>query len=291
MTEQNAPIIKMSELLLAIKVAISEGNEPQLNHLLEKIDAGDCIDLALESAKAGQAKFLRHFHRLGFDLHEAVLQAALPHPECLRYVVSHLSERVSSDKWIIEACAAYHPIESISILQSAGWPLPPLLCQEAAKAGRLDVLEYAFRNGCPLDTPNTCVYGDYYSYIVFYILWSWTTVDIQDRIDCLAYAIQHGCALREEFCEEAVRLGDFHILRYLRENPYRHCPWNPKRILQTSVRGVIKDYIEYCLYDLLPITSPVGGVSCGEQSYACGKWGCVRCSLDHTMGKPRSLSL
>jgi len=261
---------KMSDLILAIQDAIREGNEPQIYYLLEKINAADCIDLSLEAAKYGHTKLLRLFRRMGFGFHYKTIHAALPYPECLRYVVRYLSQRLSSHSMdrIIEKCAIKHPLESIYVLEEAGWVLPTLLSQCAAKVGRLDVLEYAFNSGCLLDT--TIQYSDGYrmSYIVVCIIES--DAQLENRMECLQYVIKNGCKLREEFCEAAARLGEFDILRYLRENPYRCCPWNPARILQKGLaRGVIKDYIEYCL--------SYRGAYCGEDNYICGKLGCVVC--------------
>jgi hypothetical protein len=289
LTETNTSLYKMSELIIAIKNAIREGNEGELYELLNKINASDCIDLSLEAAKAGQLKLLRVFRRMGFDIHEKVLRAALPHPECLRYAVRHLSERLSYQQMenIMESCAMFQPLESICVLQEAGWGLPRLLCQYAAKGGRLDVLEYAFRNGCLLDTAMKYMYGECMSCIVPCITSS--KASIEDRIECLGYVIQNGCELREEFCEDAVQLEEFHILRYLRENPYRACPWKPEELAPLA-KGVIKEYIEFCLYQLPPeiVKSSGFGVYCGERGYECGKSGCHNCSM---VMRERSMSI
>ena len=267
----------MAELIVDIKTAIHEGNEAQLYQLLNKIYPKECIDISLESAKAGKLRMLRKSHHIGFPIHEQVLRAAVPYPDCLSYAVRNLSERLSCCKKeeIMESCG----LESIRILKEAGWVMPRLLCQKAAKEGRLDILDYAFRNGCLLDATVKYMYGECFSYIVLCIISS--VAGLEDRLECLKYVIQHGCELREEFCEEAVLLNDINILRYLRENPYRVCPWNPEQLL-LSAEGVIKEYIEYSLFV---------GAFCGERGYICGKYGCENCSPGLKMKGGRSLSI
>jgi hypothetical protein len=276
MTESNNPY-KMSDHILAIKTAIREGNEQQLYELLNMIEPSDCIDISLESAKAGQLRMLRKSNHIGFPIHEEVLLAALPYPDCLRYAVRHLSERLSCDQMenIMESCG----LESICVLREAGWTLPRLLCQSAGKRGDIIVLDYAFRNGCLLDTVVKYMYGECISYIVPCITLS--TAPMEDRIDCLGYVINNGCELREEFCEDAVRLEEFHILRYLRENPYRACPWKPQQLLPFA-KGVIKEYIEFCLSEQL-FDVCGGGAYCGERGYICGKSGCHNCCKDRAL--------
>lgn len=267
MTETATFIIKMSEL--AIKTAIRQGNESHVYELLNKMNPSECIDLALEAAASGQLKLLHQLRRMGFDIHEKVVCASIRHPECLRYAVRHLSERLSCEQMenIMESCG----LESLQVLKELGWGLPRLLCQYAAKRGQLDVLEYAFRNGCLLDTVMKYMYGDCMSYIVPCITSS--NALIEERIECLDYVIHNGCELREEFCEDAVRLEEFHILRYLRENPYRPCPWKPVELLPLA-KGVIKEYIEFSLSE----HNVCGmGAYCGERGYMCGKSGCDRC--------------
>ena len=229
----------MSELI----TAIHEGNEDQLYKLLNKMVPSECIDISLESAKAGNLKMLQKSHRIGFSIHEQVIRATVPYPDCLHYAVRHLSERLSNGQKesIMESCG----LESLIILKEAGWCLPRLLCQKAAKEGDLKILDYAFRNGCLLDATVKYMYGECLSYIVLCIISS--VACLEYRLECLEYVIKNGCELREEFCEEALLLNELNILRYLRENPYRVCPWNPDRLLPLS-EGVIKEYIEYnCL--------------------------------------------
>ena len=288
MTETNTRY-KMSDLILAIKTAIREGNESKIYELLNKMNPLECIDLALEAAAAGQQRLLRIFRRMGFDIHEKVLRAALPHPECLRYAVRHLSQRLYCEQMenIMESCAMFQTLESIRILREAGWILPRLLCQYAAKGGQLDVLEYAFRNGCLLDTEVKYMYGECISYIIPCITSS--KASLEDRIECLGYVIQNGCQLREEFCEDAVRLEEFHILRYLRENPYRACPWNTRQLVPLA-KGVIKEYIEFCLSESFFDVCGVGAY-CGERGYMCGKSGCDRCLVCVREDIDRSLSI
>lgn len=261
----------MSELI----TAIHEGNEEQLYKLLNKIDPSECIDISLESAKAGNLKMLRKSYHVGFSIHEEVIRAAVPYPDCLHYAIRHLSERLSGGQKesIMESCG----LESLNVLKQAGWCLPRLLCQKAVKEGNLEILDYAFRNGCLLDTTVKYMYGECLSYIVPCILSS--DACIEDRLECLEYVIKNGCELREEFCEEAVRLNQLNILRYLRENPYRTCPWNPDKLLFLA-EGVIKEYIEYnnCL-----------GIFCGERGYICDKSGCENCSSG--IIRVRSLSI
>lgn len=79
------------------------------------------------------------------------------------------------------------------------------VCLKAARYNRLDILEYAHRNGCPI------------------------TVRVSERaakwdhIDCLAYAHEHGFPWAATVCAKAAHAGNLGCLEWLREHG---CPWD-----------------------------------------------------------------
>jgi hypothetical protein len=206
----------------------------------------------------------------GDIINKNMIMDVICHPEDLRKVLVKMKKplRQIDQNFVLEAAVFDNaPLESFEILLYAGWSLSPLLCHQAGRAGRLDILKFAFENGCLLDTTIPYVYGQFEANFVSFII-TGTNLDPSSDIllECLEYAIQNGCILRKEFCEQAAEMGKVDILKFLIENDYRPCPWEYEAVVNAGTMSVL----EY----ILTFTP---GVFCGERGYRCQKSGCERC--------------
>ena len=106
-------------------------------------------------------------------------------------------------------CAAYNgnldilvwTKENKDIILTSGF----LLCNEAAKGGQLQVLQWLHQNGSP-SNDNTC-----------------RAAAANGHLDVLQWLHQNGCPWNEDTFSGAARNGHFEILKWLHENG---CPWN-----------------------------------------------------------------
>ena len=106
------------------------------------------------------------------------------------------------------------------------------MCHVAAEGGSVEILQYAHENGCRLDE-RTC----------------WKAA-AGGHFGVLKYAHEHGCPWDEETCMEAARGGHLHVLRYLHANG---CPWD-YATCKYAARGGHLDVLKYavkrgCMFD------------------------------------------
>lgn len=284
-TSREYHIIEMSSWETEMELAIKEQNLDYAKVLFGLNDSYDWNGCEL-AAKFGCLEFLVFCHEQGHPLTIDVVAAGIHYTDCLEYILQYIPEKEISEvdqKMLMNECANRGLIESIQRMVDAGWAISNLLCHYAAEAGDWDTLEYVFQLGAPLDiifqySPDSSKEDEEESQmqlsVVEYILKS--EAPMRHRIKCLAFAIDNGCELREEFCEDAVQLNNYMILRYLRENPFRQCPWNLKRLQRLSNSSEIRNYLK----QNKPTVNPGSGAVCGEDGYECGKDGCLECLFE-----------
>lgn len=178
----------------------------------------------------------------GVPIDEYMIKDVLDYPDVLRTALANLRTplNISTQQYLMETAAFHSPIESFDVMLESGWKLPQLLCHQAGRAGRVELLEYAFMKGCLLDTTVPYALGNFEANIVQFVI-SGGVAPIKKLMECLEYAIQNNCVLRKEFYDEAFENGNMELIQYL------------------------KHYFGY---------------SCGERGYLCHKDGCERCYID-----------
>lgn len=234
------------------------------------------------SAKYGCFDFLDFCYTEGQPITLNVIERALHYPDCLSYAIEYVDKISRHDQdTLMNACAQRGLIESIQVMIDAGWQISNLMCHYAAEAGDWDTLEFVFQLGAPLDVTIPCTKGQMTLSVIEYILNS--DQPLRHRIKCMAFAIDNGCELREEFCEDAVQSNSYILLKYLRENPFRQCPWNLSVLRKINHTLEIEQYFNKCQPNF-PKKNIArkklyagSGAVCGEYGYECGKVGCLGC--------------
>ena len=140
---------------------------------------------------------------------------ALP-PELLRLVLLELDD-LSLIVFARAAGACWRAVKDARLSRSPrgipGW------CEQAARDGRLRVLQYLREEGCPWD------------------MWTCYSAAQYGHLECLRYARENGCPWDEETCSRAASGGRLECLRYLHENG---CPWDETTCWQAAAGGHLK---------------------------------------------------
>jgi hypothetical protein len=145
-----------------------------------------------------------------------------------------------------ELYAANGYIESFKVLESknGGNRLSNMVCAQAARGGHIEFLRYAFSKGYPLEPCVQTAFGPEKIYIVKYILMG--SYDNPNRYEqlkqCLEFAIDNGCELKEEFCVTAAKQGDLPMLLLLRDYD---CPFHYKTVCDVAKKGGYFELYEY----------------------------------------------
>ena len=106
------------------------------------------------------------------------------------------------------------------------------VCREAAKAGHLEILEWAHEHDCPWDN-GTCweaAVGGHFECLTYAhehgCPWDKGTcweAAVRGHLECLTYAHEHGCPWDETTCSHAALYGNLNCLTYAHEHG---CPWD-----------------------------------------------------------------
>ena len=93
--------------------------------------------------------------------------------------------------------------------------LGPKICKAAARAGKLEVLQWARANGCPWSA--TC-----------------SKAAAGGHLEVLQWAHANGCPWNELTCSEAAKGGHLAVLKWARANG---CPWDELTCSEAAARG------------------------------------------------------
>ena len=100
-----------------------------------------------------------------------------------------------------------------------GCPWNESTCHYAAKNGNLECLKYAFNNGCPWDEL-TC-----------------SNAASNGHLECLKYAHNNGCPWYEYTCYYAAQNGHLECLKYTHTNG---CPWTKYTCSHAASNGQLE---------------------------------------------------
>ena len=103
--------------------------------------------------------------------------------------------------------------------ETLGLPWDERTSYEAAKAGRLDVLQYLHAGGCPWDA-NTA-----------------NAAAARGSLELLSFVHSHGCPWNARCCASAARNGNFESLVFARE---LGCPWDENVTFFAAARGELE---------------------------------------------------
>jgi hypothetical protein len=99
-------------------------------------------------------------------------------------------------------------------------PLPPHICNIAARHGYLECLKYLHENGCPWKS-QTCAIAA-----------------INGHLECLKYLHENGCPWTQFTCSAAAEGGHLECLKYAHENG---CPWS-SLTCESTASGAIRTH-------------------------------------------------
>jgi hypothetical protein len=121
--------------------------------------------------------------------------------------------------WNERTCASAAADGKLNILQYAynnGCPWDENTCAKAAEYGHLDILQWARNNGCPWDQ-RTC-----------------TLAAEKGHLDILQWARDNNCPWDANTCEKAAEYGHLHVLQWARTNG---CEWNIRTCNEAAKNG------------------------------------------------------
>ena len=108
-------------------------------------------------------------------------------------------------------------VERLTLVrQVTKWREPRKLCTFAARAGHLELLQWARLNGCPWD------------------VWTCVNAARNGHLDMLQWARLNGCPWDERTCASAAHNGHLEVLQWARLNG---CAWDERTCFNADERG------------------------------------------------------
>ena len=203
-------------------------------------DKKECLEIAIEKNDQDIIKYI-----------EIEIQ------EFTEYPIRYLRDRVDKgypaknrgyyDEELCEQAAKKGFLDILQYLHENGYSWNWKTCKNAAKNGHLKCLKYAGENDCSFYSDLTSLAArnghlDILQYL--YSLnfpWHGNTCSEAARnrhLDCLKFARENGCPWDASTCKSAVESGSLEILKYARENG---CPWDEKIICsKAALSGNLK---------------------------------------------------
>jgi hypothetical protein len=116
------------------------------------------------------------------------------------------------------ARAAWHGywegIQQLYTIMGGQWD--NFTCSNAAQNGHLQILQYAYTNGCRWDA------------------WTCSNAALNGHLDVLQFAHENGCPWTEHTCSNAALNGHLNVLEYARS---KGCPWNEFTCSNAALNG------------------------------------------------------
>ncbi len=164
--------------------------------------------------------------------------------ELLEYCISFLVEDEQVLLWQVSARFRV-PVMEWMLHKGHVWTVHRRFgAYSMVQGGHLDMLMFAFKNGCPLDTASVYYAAKIEDLKILQYLYSiggnklpetaWYSAAAWGQLDTLKWLLDKDCPWDERVCAEAARHGYLDVLKWLRSEG---CPWDKRTCMDAATEG------------------------------------------------------